>query len=145
MAFKLTLFAAALTAIISRDSTSTRVLVLTILASTAIAQVPNNCSRTYKVVLGDTCDKISAAQNVSTFQLAHVNADTINPDCSNLVSGETICLGIEGQDCDNTHTIVSGDSCSDISVAANIDLSTLLANNPNVDSTCSNIYPDEVR
>ncbi|KAF9442913.1 carbohydrate-binding module family 50 protein [Macrolepiota fuliginosa MF-IS2] len=116
-----------------------------IFASTAPAQIPANCSRMYEVVADDTCDIISAAQNVSTFQLAHVNAAVINPDCTNLWVGEvTICLGLNGQDCTSTHKIVSGDSCWDIFVTEGIDLATLLANNPNVDNACSNIYPDEV-
>ena len=54
-------------------------------------------------------------------------------------------MGVVGQDCTTTHTVVSGDLCTSIASAAGIDASTLLANNPNVNSDCSNIYPDEVR
>ena len=49
-----------------------------------------------------------------------------------------------GQDCDTTHVIVSGDFCASVADTAGIDMNTLLANNPNVNSDCSNIYPDEV-
>lgn len=40
--------------------------------------------------------------------------------------------------------VASGDSCASIAAAAGIDDATLLANNPNVDGECANIYPDEV-
>ena len=69
------------------------------------------CARNYTVQPGDICDKISAAQNVSTyvdhfypfscyffffvnsdllcrFQLASVNNGTIDPACDNLRVGE---------------------------------------------------------
>ncbi|KAG7441628.1 uncharacterized protein BT62DRAFT_1011428 [Guyanagaster necrorhizus] len=106
------------------------------------AQVAN-CARNYTVQLGDTCDAISAAQNVSTYQLAEVNTN-INVGCTNLVLGEVLCLGIIGQDCTDTYVVVSGDNCVAIAAAENTTYDVLLANNPNVDSTCTNIYPGEV-
>lgn len=78
-----------------------------------------------------------------SYQLAHVNTN-INADCSNLAQGEPLCLGITGQDCTTTHVIVSGDGCYDLATTAGTDLTTLYANNPNVNADCSNIYPDEV-
>ncbi|KAI0777474.1 hypothetical protein BD413DRAFT_468040, partial [Trametes elegans] len=107
------------------------------------AQEPN-CARNYTVQLGDTCDGISAKTNTSTFQLANVNADKINADCSNLFAGEALCLGITGQDCDVTHVVQSGDGCDSIADEAQTTEATLLANNPNVNSGCTNIYPGEV-
>ena len=65
--------------------------------------------------------------------------------CSRPPPVQVLCLGVVGQDCATTHTVVSGDFCALIAGAAGIDASTLLANNPNVNSDCSNIYPDEVR
>ena len=56
-----------------------------------------------------------------------------------------LCLGITGQDCDVVSVVASGDSCTTIADAAGIPLSTLLNNNPNVNSQCSNIYPGEVK
>ncbi|KAJ3553302.1 hypothetical protein NM688_g3689 [Phlebia brevispora] len=118
---------------------------LTLFASLAqvLAQIPAGCDRTYTVALGDTCNSISAAQNVSTFQLAFVNPG-INADCSNLFAGEILCLGITGQDCTNTTVIQSGDFCAEIADEAGIDLSTLLDNNPNVNPDCTNIVVGEV-
>ncbi|KLO09987.1 hypothetical protein SCHPADRAFT_907282 [Schizopora paradoxa] len=109
----------------------------------AAAQLPPNCDRTYTVQLGDVCDSISAANNVSTFQLAHVNPG-INADCSNLFEGEILCLGVAGEDCQTIHVVVSGDLCPTIAAAANISDSTLLSNNPNVNAQCSNIGIGEV-
>ncbi|KAF8995663.1 hypothetical protein BDQ17DRAFT_1365399 [Cyathus striatus] len=106
--------------------------------------IPANCDRQYTVRLGDTCDGISAAQNVSTYQLATVNAGTINSDCSNLSVGEPLCLGITGQDCTQVSVVQSGDSCTAIASAAGISVATLLSNNPNIASDCTNIYPGEV-
>ncbi|RPD54489.1 hypothetical protein L226DRAFT_276516 [Lentinus tigrinus ALCF2SS1-7] len=118
-------------------------LVLAAVAVSVRAQEPN-CARNYTVVSGDTCDGISAKTSVSTYQLATVNADKIDPLCDNLFIGEALCLGIRGQDCQVTHVVESGDNCAAIAQTAGTTLDILLANNPNVDSQCSNIYPGEV-
>ncbi|KAI9060399.1 carbohydrate-binding module family 50 protein [Trametes sanguinea] len=109
----------------------------------AYAQEPN-CARNYTVVLGDTCDGISAKTNTSTYQLATVNADKIDAACDNLAVGEPLCLGITGQDCTVVDVVQSGDSCAAIADDAGTTLDILLANNPNVNSDCTNIYPGEV-
>jgi len=103
-----------------------------------------DCDRSYVVQSGDFCDKIAAAQNVSSFQIIAANNNLINPLCTNLFPGENICLGITGQDCDIVHVVQQGDFCQGIADAAGTDLDTLLANNPNVASDCSNIYVGEV-
>ncbi|KAF9033717.1 hypothetical protein BDZ89DRAFT_1130881 [Hymenopellis radicata] len=108
------------------------------------AQV-DDCARTYTVVAGDFCDAISAANNASTYQLAHVNpGPQINAGCTNIFAGETLCLGEVGQDCNETYVIASGDACGAIASTFGIGLDVLLANNPNVNAACSNIYPGEV-
>ncbi|EKM60649.1 uncharacterized protein PHACADRAFT_167964 [Phanerochaete carnosa HHB-10118-sp] len=107
------------------------------------ADLPADCARNYTVRLGDTCDKISAALNVSTYQLAHVNPQ-IDAGCDNLGEGEPLCLGITGQDCATTYVIQTGDNCDLLTASQNVARSTLLANNPNVNSDCSDIYPGEV-
>ncbi|EIM84046.1 uncharacterized protein STEHIDRAFT_61989 [Stereum hirsutum FP-91666 SS1] len=110
----------------------------------ALVNAQSDCARNYTVRLGDVCDSISAAQNVSTFQLANANP-TINADCSNLALGEPLCLGITGQDCTTTHVVSSGETCTSIADGAGIAFSLLVGNNPNVNADCSNIYPGEVR
>ncbi|GLB40909.1 putative lysin motif containing protein [Lyophyllum shimeji] len=113
------------------------------LAFTWLAQARPTCSRTYTVVPNDTCDAISAAQNVSTYQLA-VNNPAVDAACDNLWVGQVLCLGIEGQDCSTVHVVAEGDNCEAVAQAAGTTFVILEANNPNVDAGCTNIYPGEV-
>ncbi|OCH91734.1 hypothetical protein OBBRIDRAFT_791960 [Obba rivulosa] len=109
----------------------------------SVVRAQTGCERFYIVQVGDTCNAISAAQNVSTFQLALINPE-IDPLCDNLFADEQICLGIAGEDCETVHVVQAGDSCANIAEAAGIQLSTLLANNPNVNPICTNIGVGEV-
>ncbi|KIY64069.1 carbohydrate-binding module family 50 protein [Cylindrobasidium torrendii FP15055 ss-10] len=117
--------------------------VLTSIVGAVVAAAQSiECARNYTVHLGDVCDTISASQNSSTYQLAHVNPN-IDEGCTNLALGEPLCLGEVGHDCQDTYVISSGDGCWAISQTFGIGLDILLANNPNVASDCSNIYPNE--
>ncbi|KAI0653868.1 hypothetical protein C8Q70DRAFT_1032745 [Cubamyces menziesii] len=108
------------------------------------AVVPKaTCSRFFQVSSGETCDGISALTSTPSFQLL-LNNPSINADCSNLTPGETLCLGLVGQDCTVVHIVQPGDICVNIANEAGIPLSTLLANNPNVNSACSNLEVGEV-
>jgi len=109
----------------------------------AVTALPSGCDRTYVVQVNDTCDSICAANNVSSYQLSAVNSGVIDPNCYDIYPGETICLGITGQDCNVTYTMQSSDTCATIAAAADISLNTFLTNNPNVNPICSNIYPGE--
>ncbi|KAI0653861.1 hypothetical protein C8Q70DRAFT_926946 [Cubamyces menziesii] len=120
------------------------VAVVAVVASCGVYAQEPNCARNYTVSLGDTCDGISAKTNTSTYQLATVNADKIDAACDNLAVGEPLCLGIIGQDCDVVHVVASGDNCDAIAISAGTTDAILLANNPNVNSECTNIYPGEV-
>ncbi|TFL05288.1 hypothetical protein BDV98DRAFT_524103 [Pterulicium gracile] len=102
------------------------------------------CAREYTVAPGDACNKISAAQNVSTFQLAWTNPTAIDQWCSNLRPEQVLCLGKEGKDCTDVHVVEAGDGCWAIYTGAGIPAETFFANNPNVARTCHNIYPGEV-
>ncbi|KAG1730391.1 uncharacterized protein EDB91DRAFT_785915 [Suillus paluster] len=122
-----------------------RLVVLAAIASVVAGQaLPAGCDRNITVQAGDTCDGISAAYNVSTYQLAAVNSGIIDTACDNLYIGENICLGITGQDCSVTHLMQTGDTCYSVANAAGISINTLLANNPNVNTICTNTYPGEV-
>ena len=105
-----------------------------------------------------------------SFQLANTNT-AIDSHCSNLCPGEVqlnytlpiheltsrgfpritpfhvqvLCLGIQNQDCSTVYVVQQGDTCSSITGTASISLSTLMANNPPINSDCTNIYPGEVR
>ncbi|PPQ78490.1 hypothetical protein CVT25_011831 [Psilocybe cyanescens] len=109
------------------------------------------CTRKYTIVDGDTCDKISARQHVSTYvqqltpshQLAHTNKK-INEGCTNLIIGDVLCLGLKGQDCTKVYVVKEGDICSSVAKRAGIPLGVLFKNNPNINKGCTNIYPEEV-
>ncbi|KAK7688054.1 hypothetical protein QCA50_008424 [Cerrena zonata] len=125
-----------------------KVSFITIIAAVVLAvyaqQLPPDCTRSYTVKANDTCNSISASNNVSTFQLADVNQGIIDKACDNLFVGQTLCLGLEGHDCTTTHVVEMGDICDTIASAAEIDPATLLANNPNVHDNCDNLGIGEV-
>jgi LysM repeat protein len=121
-----------------------RLFAIACVASLAQVSYAANCSRKYTIKEGDICDSISAANNVSTYQLGAVNAGKINEACSNLVIGEEICLATEGEDCSNTYTVVKGDTCSKIWDNHGVNSTILYANNPQIDEECSNVYLGEV-
>jgi len=102
------------------------------------------CVRDYVVKEGDYCDKISAAEGVSTYQLAVINNGIIDDECSNLVPNQKICLGYEGEDCTTVYTVVADDTCDAIASAHNMNTTILHENNPQIDTECSNIYIGEV-
>lgn len=100
-----------------------------------------NCTRTYTVAAGDICDGISRAQNVSTYQLAAVNSDAVDPECSNLQIGEQLCLGTSGEDCTTLHFVNDSDTCTSIQSQYGLNSTILTQNNPNIDDGCDNLYP----
>jgi len=102
------------------------------------------CSRSYTVQAGDYCDKISAAQHVSTYQLAVNNIKKINQGCTNLVPGESLCLGTAGKDCTTTYVVAAGDTCDKIASVAGVNTTILSVNNPQINAECTDIYPGEV-
>ncbi|KAF8876135.1 hypothetical protein BD779DRAFT_1650928 [Infundibulicybe gibba] len=107
------------------------------------AQVLPKCTKEYTVKPGDTCDGISAAQRVSTWQLAQANPQ-INKGCTNLFVGQKLCLVRNGENCQPTYVVNAGDTCSSIAKKVGTTFDALRANNPNIDAKCSNIYPKEV-
>lgn len=102
-----------------------------------------DCTRKYTVQAGDICDSISAAKNVSTYQLSVVNPG-INEDCTNLTPGSELCLGYKGEDCTSTYVVVAGNTCDGIAATHNMNTTILYSNNPQIDDECSNIYVGEV-
>jgi LysM repeat protein len=116
-------------------------LALALFAHSALAQ---DCIREYTVKSGDYCDSISAAQSVSTFQLAAVNSALIDERCGNLVPGGTLCLGRQGEDCTDVYVVKPNDSCETIAAAHNTNTTILRLNNPQINDHCDNIYIGEV-
>ncbi|KAH9912227.1 uncharacterized protein B0H18DRAFT_1055133 [Fomitopsis serialis] len=111
-----------------------------VLANAASAQ---SCARTYTVKAGDICDSISAAQNVSTYQLATVNPD-IDTRCDDLTPGEQLCLGYVGSDCTTTHVVTADESCDGLAALYTMNTTVLMDNNPQIDADCANMYTGEV-
>ncbi|PSR81320.1 hypothetical protein PHLCEN_2v6399 [Hermanssonia centrifuga] len=105
--------------------------------------VAADCTRTYTITDGDICDSISAAHNVSTYQLAVVNPK-IDAQCNNLQPGDTLCLGLTGQDCTTTYVVSQEDTCDLITSKHSINSTMLWANNPQINADCSNLYVGEV-
>lgn len=118
---------------------SIRSIILALAATSASAQ----CVRNATVVAGDTCDAISIRYASSTYQLALSNP-TINDACSNLQIGESVCLGLKGEDCQKIYQVVANDTCISISSTYGLSNTTLYLNNPQINSACSNIYIGEV-
>ncbi|KAF8512638.1 hypothetical protein JB92DRAFT_2722829, partial [Gautieria morchelliformis] len=56
----------------------------------------------------------------------------------------TICLGTIGEDFSNTYTVVPNDTCSTVMNMAGTNATILYANNPQINSDCTNIYVGEV-
>jgi len=120
---------------------SAAILALPFLVQTAYAAT---CVRKYTIQSGDICDSISAAQNVSTYQLSAINVGTINASCDNLVPGTEICIGYADEDCSTTYVVRANDTCYDIATNHGTNTSLLYQNNPQIDQDCSNIYVGEV-
>lgn len=118
-------------------------LIAVAFSSVFVHVLATSCTRTYTVQNGDICDSISAANNVSTYQLAVVNPE-INHDCTNLLPGQQLCLGHSGEDCTTTYVVKLNDDCNIVSSAYNINATVLSHNNPQLNADCSNMYIGEV-
>jgi LysM repeat protein len=121
----------------------TAAAVAALLAFASTSALAADCARTYKVVSGDTCDAISAAQKSSTYQLAAANP-SINAGCTNLNVDQQLCLGSAGSDCTDTYIVKSGDYCETIGQKFNINATMVMLNNPQIDENCYNLYVGEV-
>ncbi|PAV18217.1 carbohydrate-binding module family 50 [Pyrrhoderma noxium] len=116
-------------------------IIFSLISASFAAPSQGSCARTYTVQAGDFCDLISEENNVSTFQLTNANPGL---NCNLLKVGQSLCLGLEGQDCQTVSVVESEQTCNQIASTAGIDVATLAANNPNINSGCTNIYPGEV-
>ncbi|TRM57397.1 hypothetical protein BD626DRAFT_465102 [Schizophyllum amplum] len=103
-----------------------------------------DCVRTVTVKEGDTCDSISAAENVSTYQFAIINEGLIDETCSNLIAGQDYCIGYEAEDCSDVWVVEAQQTCDDITGVMAIEMSMLQENNPQLLDDCSNLYVGEV-
>ncbi|KAF2154796.1 carbohydrate-binding module family 50 protein [Myriangium duriaei CBS 260.36] len=89
--------------------------------------------KTYKVVSGDDCGKIAAAQGVPKGTLMSYN--NVLPDCSDLQVGQPLCVP---NSC-KLYQIQSGDTCFGIVGKAGITITQLHSWNPFIDAFCTNL------
>lgn len=123
------------------STVATALFALPLLSQSVLA---TDCARTYTVKAGDWCDTISAANNVSTYQLAVINNGKIDKTCSNLQIGDQLCLGATGSDCKNTHVVKAGDSCEGVAATYKVNATMFNINNPQLNNECDNLYIGEV-
>jgi len=121
----------------------TKLFVTALVALPIVAATSAQCTRSYTVAAGDICDAISAKENVSTYQLATLNP-SINAECTNLQIGQVLCLGTEGEDCQDVWVVEADDTCDSIAECASTNATMLLLNNPNINDQCTNIYIGQV-
>jgi len=114
-----------------------------VLSSTATSVLAQSCKRWHTVQLGEVCDSICQAESVSLYQLAVMNPD-INTECTNLMPGQELCLAKQGEDCQQVYQVIPNDTCEEVSEAHGIKLETFYLNNPQLDSSCTNLYIDEI-
>lgn len=92
------------------------------------------CSDPYQVQPGDSCDSIATSKTVSTY--AVLSAGGLNPTCTNLLAGSSLCLP---GSCD-LYRVQYGDTCeSIIATKSGLTGNNLLAWNPNINVLCGNI------
>jgi LysM repeat protein len=97
---------------------------------------PSGCSgKTYQIKQGDTCQSISASQQISTFDL--LQANNLNAYCSNFPQSGTLCIP-STRSC-STYIVKQGDSCGSVAMAANATWTQIVSWNPAVAYDCSQI------
>ncbi|KAI1497268.1 hypothetical protein F5X99DRAFT_423685 [Biscogniauxia marginata] len=79
-----------------------------IAAAQGVLCMPERCD-TYTVQPDDTCYGISAAHGITFTQLLSYNP-SLNPTCTNLISGTTVCIKLPGGEAYNATTITGATS-----------------------------------
>ena len=69
----------------------------------------------------------------------------INEDCTNLISGQSYCIGYDAEDCSDVWVVEAQQTCGDITGATGLNQTLLQENNPQIADDCSNLYVGEVR
>jgi hypothetical protein len=77
--------------------------------------------------------------SANSYQLAVSNWPVLNEACSNLEVGQSLCLGLSGQDCKTTYEVQDGDYCDLIASKNSINSTMLMANNPQISDNCWNL------
>jgi LysM repeat protein len=88
---------------------------------------------TYTAVSGDNVNLIAQKTNVATGTLLAINQ--LLPDGSDLQGGQVLCLPFTCQ----THTVVTNDTCSQLSDSVGISLQSFFGYNPTINVYCTNL------
>ncbi|PPR06460.1 hypothetical protein CVT24_002621 [Panaeolus cyanescens] len=95
------------------------------------------CTRSYTVVLGDTCPSIAAKNSLTSVQLLALNP---NMNCNALAPGDTLCSFSPSLNiCPTLTKIATGDSCFDVADRAEMSLVEFLSINPSLN--CEALFP----
>lgn len=117
-------------------------------------------SSTYTVEAGDLCVTIADAFGITSEELMAANR-TIDANCGNLHEGDVLIIpgqapattttapnatptppgsGSSG----GTYTVGSGESCESIAAETGTTAQAIIAANPEINATCTNLQPDQV-
>lgn len=128
----------------------------------------DGCSKFYKVMSGDGCYDIAAANNVALSDFYSWNP-AVKSDCSGLFPGYYVCVATGSptstsdssttatqptgaatpspvqdgivSDCTKFYDVMSGDGCYNIASTNNIQLSDFYSWNPAIKNDCSGLFP----
>ncbi len=100
-----------------------------------VTTTPCISNQTYNVRLGDTCDSIAVAHNVSSATLFTINQNLYN--CAAPAIGISLCLPLA---CQNIYTVQPTDNCTEIAVNNGVPLLSLVAWNPTLDLNCTHLF-----
>ncbi|KAG8680723.1 hypothetical protein FRC08_016089, partial [Ceratobasidium sp. 394] len=114
------------------SSTTTKPATTT--TSSAAATSTFTCTKTYAVKSGDNCQAIASSNSISYYQLTYLNPKM---SCTALSVGQSLCITASQYNCQPVYTIKSGDTCSAIATAKSITVDQIIANNPNLGSSCA--------
>ncbi|KAG8734954.1 hypothetical protein FRC10_011157 [Ceratobasidium sp. 414] len=102
--------------------------------SSAAATSTFTCTKTYTVKSGDNCQAIASSNSISYYQLTYLNPSM---SCTSLSIGKSLCLIASQYNCQPVYTVKSGDTCSAIATTNGITVNQIVANNPNLGSSCT--------
>ncbi|KAF2464999.1 uncharacterized protein BDR25DRAFT_306866 [Lindgomyces ingoldianus] len=112
----------------------------------------SDCTKTYLVVGGDTCETVASRNGITTADFFSMNP-SINSGCGNMYAGCAYCVSkIPGQtcptnynaNCDQFYTVASGDICyTIIAKYPPLTLDNFYAYNPSIKKPeCNNLMPN---
>ncbi|KAJ7154882.1 hypothetical protein C8R43DRAFT_1235156 [Mycena crocata] len=129
----------------------------TIPANVAPGTITAGCTQYYTVVSGDSCSAIETKFSISSTQFIAMNPE-IDVKCTTLALDEAYCVQTSNStttgppsnlaagslaNCTSYHTVVSGDSCQSMEIAASISASDFFRWNPEVKTDCTNIFAED--